>query len=103
MAAYMFVRVKISDSQRFSEYAKAVGKLAANYGGRYLARGPVAAVLEGSFNVEERTLLAEYPSVEAIHSFWNSPDYNQVRKLREGAGEVHVIIIDGDRQGPPVS
>ena len=103
MPAYMFVRVKIRDSKRFAEYAKAVEQLVPNYGGRYLARGPVAAVLEGSFDSEERTLLAEYPSVEHIHSLWNSLEYSQVRKLREGAGEVHVIVIDGDRGMAPIS
>jgi len=96
MPAYMFVRVKVTDPQRFAEYGKAVAQLVPKYGGKYLARGKVAAVLEGAFDESEGTLIAEYPSVETIKEFWNSPEYAEIKKLREGAGEAHVIVIDGE-------
>lgn len=96
MPAYMFVRVKVSDPKRFAEYGKAVEQLVPKFGGRYLARGKVAAVLEGDFDETQGTLIAEYPSVEKIKELWNSPEYAEIRKLREGAGEAHVIVIDGE-------
>ena len=96
MPAYMFVRVKVSDPKRFAEYGKAVEQLVPKFGGRYLARGKVAAVLEGDFDETQGTLIAEYPSVEKIKELWNSPEYTEIRKLREGAGEAHVIVIDGE-------
>ncbi len=96
MPAYMFVRVKVSDPKRFAEYGKAVEQLVPKFGGRYLARGKVAAVLEGDFDETQGTLIAEYPSVEKIKELWDSPEYAEIRKLREGAGEAHVIVIDGE-------
>jgi uncharacterized protein (DUF1330 family) len=96
MPAYMFVRVKVSDPKRFAEYGKAVEQLVPKFGGRYLARGKVAAVLEGDFDETQGTLIAEYPSVEKIKELWNSPEYAKIKKLREGAGEAHVIVIDGE-------
>ena len=95
MPAYMFVRVKVTDPERFAAYGKAVAQLIPQFGGKYLARGKVAAVLEGDFDTSEGTLIAEYPSVEKIKEFWNSPEYSEVRKLRENAGDTQVIIIDG--------
>jgi len=96
MSAYMFVRVKVTDPARFAEYGKAVAQLVPKFGGKYLARGKVAAVLEGTFDSSEGTLIAEYPSVEKIKELWNSPEYAEVRKLRDNAGEAHVIVIDGE-------
>ncbi len=96
MSAYMFVRVKVTDPARFAEYGKAVAQLVPKFGGKYLARGKVAAVLEGTFDTSEGTLIAEYPSVEKIKELWNSPEYAEVRKLRDNAGEAHVIVIDGE-------
>ena len=96
MPAYMFVRVKVSDPKRFAEYSKTVASLVPKFGGKYLARGKVAAVLEGEFDTDEGTLIAEYPSVEKIKEFWNSPEYAEVRKLRDNAGAAHVIVIDGE-------
>ncbi|MEK9946572.1 MAG: DUF1330 domain-containing protein [Alphaproteobacteria bacterium] len=95
MPAYMFVRVKVTDPKRFAEYGKAIEKLVPKFGGKYLARGKVAAVLEGEFDTSEGTLIAEYPSVEKIKELWHSPEYAEVRKLRENAGDAHVIVIDG--------
>jgi uncharacterized protein (DUF1330 family) len=96
MSAYMFVRVKVTDPARFAEYGKAVAQLIPKFGGKYLARGKVAAVLEGDFDTSEGTLIAEYPSVEKIKELWNSPEYTEIRKLRENAGEAQVIVIDGE-------
>ena len=95
MPAYMFVRVKVTDPARFAAYGKAIAQLIPKFGGKYLARGKVAAGLEGDFDTSEGTLIAEYPSVEKIKELWNSPEYAEVRKLRENAGDAHVIIIDG--------
>jgi uncharacterized protein (DUF1330 family) len=95
MPAYMFVRVKITDPSRFAAYGKAIEQLIPKFGGKYLARGKVAAVLEGEFDTSEGTLIAEYPSVEKIKELWSSPEYTEVRKLRENAGDAHVIVIDG--------
>lgn len=96
MPAYMFVRVKVRDPKRFAEYGKAVAAFVPKYGGKYLARGKVAAVLEGEFDESQGTLIAEYPSVEKIKEMWSSPEYAEIRKLRDGAGEAHVIVIDGE-------
>ena len=96
MSAYMIVRVKITDPERFEQYRQAVTKLVPNYGGRYLARGPVAAVLEGDFDTGERVVIEEYPSVEDIKRMWASPEYQEIMKLRENAAEATVIVMDGE-------
>lgn len=39
-------------------------------------------------------LVSEWSSGEVARKFWNSEEYAAVRKLREGAGEVHVLLTE---------
>ena len=32
----------------------------------------------------------EFPDMEAIHAFWNSPDYVPIKKLREGIATMNI-------------
>jgi uncharacterized protein (DUF1330 family) len=40
-------------------------------------------------------VLFEFPSLEAIHAFWDSPEYVPVKKLREGAAVLDAWAVDG--------
>ncbi len=94
MAAYLIVQVKIVREQGWPDYRAAVGPLAERFGGRYLVRGADVEVLEGAAN-ERRLAVFEFPSVAAIHSFWQSPEYAEVKRLREGAAELEVWAVPG--------
>ncbi len=94
MSAYLIVSFAVSDPERFAGYREAVPALIAKYGGRYLVRGGDVAALEGSFDGRKRVVL-EFPSMEAIHEFWNSSDYAEVKKLRKGAAEFDVLAVPG--------
>jgi uncharacterized protein (DUF1330 family) len=51
-------------------------------------------VLEGS--LEGRSLVVfEFQSMEAMHSFWDSPEYAEVKKLRQGSAELDVWAVPG--------
>jgi uncharacterized protein (DUF1330 family) len=55
---------------------------------------PLQLFLEGSYD-GRRLVVFEFPSMEVIHSVWNSPEYADVKKLREGAGELDVWAVPG--------
>ncbi|MDC0074382.1 DUF1330 domain-containing protein [Alphaproteobacteria bacterium] len=96
MPAYMFVSSKIHDPVRFAKYRKEMQVFAPKYGGKYLARGEMLEVLEGKFDTDCHVLIAEYPSVHTIKKMWNSKEYKEIKKLREGAGDVNIFIIEGE-------
>jgi len=52
-------------------------------------------VLEGSADEwgDFFLMVTKFPSVEAARGFWRSPAYQEARRLREGAGEVHVVLL----------
>jgi uncharacterized protein (DUF1330 family) len=95
MAAYMIVFVKISDREKFiSGYGRAAGELVEKYGGRYLVRAPGAEVLEGDLDDGSSVVISEWPDKDAALRFWNSDEYQEAKKLREGIADARVAIIE---------
>lgn len=94
MPAYMIVQLNVTDPDKFDGYRAAVPAVVEAFGGRYLVRGGAVEVLEGSHD-GRRVVVFEFPSIEAIKRFWNSPEYAKVKPLRENAAEVDAWIIPG--------
>ncbi len=93
MTAYLVMRITIGDAARWADYRKAVVPLIAEFGGRHVSGG--VERLEGDDN-GQRIALFEFPSVQAIHAFWNSPEYVPVKELRRGAATLDVWAMPGD-------
>lgn len=95
MPAYMIIQIKILKREGWSIYRDAVGALAQRFGGRYVVAGGVKIeVLEGSHDGRSLVMF-EFPSMEALHKFWASPEYAEVKKLREGLAELDVWAVPG--------
>jgi uncharacterized protein (DUF1330 family) len=94
MPAYMVVQINITDPDRFAQYRAAVPGVVASFGGRYMARGAQVEVLEGSHD-GRRLVLFEFPSMDAIRRFWNSPEYAKIKPLRENAAEIDAWAVPG--------
>ena len=98
MPAYMIVTASIKDRDAFiSGYGAAAGALVEKMGGTYLLRGPGAELLEGEFGDGASMVISEWPDKAAAKAFWNSAEYQEVKKLREGIADCQVLLIEGDR------
>ena len=96
MPAYMIVTAAIHDREKFiTGYGTAAAALIERFGGEYLIRGPGAECLEGDFGEGASMVISKWPDRDAIKSFWNSPEYAEVKKLRDGLADVQVLVIDG--------
>ena len=51
--------------------------------------------LEGRPHDGRRMVMFEFPSMDAVHAFWNSPDYVPIKKLREGAAVLDIWAVEG--------
>jgi uncharacterized protein (DUF1330 family) len=92
---YMIVLAELTDRQRFLEgYARVVPELVARHGGRYILRGACGNFLEEGWEGQPSALVSEWPSREAALRFWNSPEYAEAKKLREGTGSFQVLLVD---------
>ena len=97
MKAYMIVRCVIHDREKFiSGYGAEAAKLLENYGGRYLIRAPGAIPLEGIDEDNNSVVISEWPSKQRALEFWNSDEYQEIRKLREGIAECKVLVVEAD-------
>ena len=94
MAAYLIVQVTVTDPDRFADYRAAVPAVIANYGGRYIIRGGDVEAFEGSHD-GRRLVIVEFPSMDRARAFWQSPEYREVRRLREGAAIMDVVAVEG--------
>ena len=97
MKAYMIVRCVIHDREKFiSGYGTEASKLLEKYGGKYLIRAPGAIPLEGIDEDNNSVVISEWPSKERALEFWNSDEYQEIRKLREGIAECKVLVVEAD-------
>ena len=66
----------------------------AAHGGRYIIRGAPLDHVEGKLPFK-RLVVLEFPSVEAARGFYNSPEYQPVKKLRTDSATSDIAIVDG--------
>jgi uncharacterized protein (DUF1330 family) len=94
MPAYAIAWMNITDAERFAAYSRQAAPALAKYGGRFLARGGLADMVEGNCPYT-RLVVVEFESVEAAKQFYKSPDYLDARVNRIGAAEFNLVIIEG--------
>ncbi len=97
MGAFMIIQADITDPERFVEYAKRTPALVEQHGGRYRVMRGASEQLEGSED-RRKIVVSEWPSMEAAKAFWDCPEYQELKALREGAAniDVHLVEITGD-------
>jgi len=94
MAAYFIVQSTISDEAQYQKYRDAVIPLIARFGGKNIVRGAKVEALEGRHD-GRRMVIYEFPSMDAIHAFWDSPDYVPVKKIQDGAAVLDIWAVAG--------
>jgi uncharacterized protein (DUF1330 family) len=94
MPAYLLVDVDVHDPERYEEYRAQAPAAIHAYGGRYLARGGAAELLEGD-RTPHRVVVLEFPSVERARAFWASPEYGAIVGIRHATATSHAVLVEG--------
>ena len=94
MPAYVIVNVAVTDPERYEEYRKLAGPTVTAYGGRFLARGGGAEVLEGGWT-PRRVVILEFPSVARVKEWWGSPEYAVAKRIRHVTATTEMIVVEG--------
>ncbi len=94
MAAYIIVRMHVTDMEQYQEYAKVTPGVVAQYGGRFIVRGGATVTLEGP-EEKDRIVVLEFPSLDQAKVFYDSEEYAAAAKLREGAASAQFVAVEG--------
>jgi uncharacterized protein (DUF1330 family) len=94
MSAYVLAEIEITNPEGYKEYTTTVPATIAKYGGRFLVRGGRAETLEGEWPNRRRVLL-EFPSLDAAKRWWDSPEYEKPKALRQAHSNGRLILLEG--------
>ncbi len=94
MAAYLIVRVAVTDWERYREYMAGSPDVVSKYGGRFIVRGGERVTLEGPEETH-RIVVLEFEALDQVKAFYYSPEYQEVKKLREGAATATFVAVEG--------
>jgi uncharacterized protein (DUF1330 family) len=90
---YVVVHAEVTDLAKWAEYV-AKSKIALEkYQGKPLARGGRSQLVEGSGR--SRNVILEFPSYEQAQGYATSPEYAEAKKLRQGAGVLDMVVVEG--------
>ena len=90
----MIANIRIADPDRYPEYASRVPQTVERHGGRYLARGGKVEVLEGEWE-PQRLVILEFESMERLREWYDSPEYDPLKKLRGEVADSQLVVVEG--------
>ncbi|MGW0610293.1 DUF1330 domain-containing protein [Streptomyces sp. NPDC002788] len=94
MPAYVIVNVDVLDEEAGLAYASVAQESILSHGGRYLAAGPTPEPIEGTWD-SSRFVVIEFPDMNRIREWYDSPDYRRARDMREGKVRVGMLFVEG--------
>ncbi len=94
MAVYLIADVKVTDDSWLPGYAAEVHNIVKKHGGRYLSRSANITTIEGEGLDTTVVALLEFPTMEALESFTNDPEYAPHGEARRAGSVSRFHVID---------
>lgn len=94
MSGYVITNFQVTDAELYASYAARASATIAAHGGEYLARGGATHTLEGEVPAG-RVVVIRFPSVEAATAWYYSPEYAELRAIRQKAAHGSLFITTG--------
>lgn len=94
VSAYVIIETDVHHPEQYERYKAASPDAIAAGGGRFVARGGELAVLEGDWH-PSRLVMLEFEDLGTVKRWYDSPEYREVKRLREGAASLRVVAVEG--------
>jgi uncharacterized protein (DUF1330 family) len=91
--AYWVARIDVSDPDAYKQYVAANARPFAKYGAKFLVRGGPAETREGSSRA--RNVVIEFKDYATAKACYDSAEYREAMKFREGASVGDLVIVEG--------
>jgi uncharacterized protein (DUF1330 family) len=90
---YWVAHVDVHDPVAYEAYRQANAVAFAKYGARFIVRGAPQVQMEGQ--TRARTVVIEFPTIEAAHACYASPEYQAAKALRDPVATGDLVIVAG--------
>jgi uncharacterized protein (DUF1330 family) len=98
VAAYSITEVEILDEDGERRYTEMASPAIAHYGGRFLVPPTEPIVAEGGrwprWPAEGRIVLIEFPSMDQLRAWYDSPEYAPARALAKTVLDRRLMFVE---------
>ena len=91
--AYWIAHITVPNLDAYQPYRALVPAILESHGGKFLVRAGAQTIVEGA--VRPRTVVIEFPSLQAATDCYNSKEYQAAKKLRAEVSTGDVCIVEG--------
>jgi uncharacterized protein (DUF1330 family) len=97
MPAYLIAEHIVTDDAKFHEFRTKVESLMAKHGGRYLTKGATHKLPEGGHWKPERVIIVEFPNMDSLYAWDNSPEHQPLIALRKSctSDQDMLFVLEG--------
>jgi len=90
---YIVARATVTNPDAWAKYAAKAGEAMKKYGGNPIVRGGRCETVEGEGVA--RNVVIEFANYDAAMAYARSPEYAEAKKLRQGAGTLDIVVVEG--------
>ena len=94
MSAYLIADVTVTNEAQMQRYREWSSRAIAEHGAEVLVRGGKVVTLEDNWT-PTRIVVLKFKDLVAAQAYYNSETYTQARQVREGAGAIRMIAVEG--------
>jgi uncharacterized protein (DUF1330 family) len=94
MTAYFIAEVEVTNPAGYEPYRPLAAASIAQYGGKFMARGGSAELIEGG-PAPKRIVVIEFADAAAARRWYNSPEYQRALPIRQANSTARAFIVDG--------
>ena len=94
MKGYIIAQINVKNDENYKEYLKNVTTIANKYGGEYIIRAWNFEIMEGKWEYK-RNVVIKFPSIQKAREFYDSVEYQPIKKIRIDNSDSNLIIIEG--------
>ena len=93
-AGYVIAQLKVTNPENYKEYVEKVTPIVKKFGGKFLVRAGEFQIFDGETEFP-RIIVLKFPSYERALEWYNSKEYQPIKKIRLVNANTNGIIIQG--------
>lgn len=94
MPAYIIAEVTITNPDQMAKYREWSTRAMQEHGAEVVVRGGEIVPLEGDWT-PQRLVVLKFKDLATAQAYYTSETYTHARQVREGAGSIRMVAVEG--------